>query len=425
MESFLNRYRNITVLFLVIFGQLLLLAVQVKSDRNVPVIRVWTVTAITPFARVLEAVRGGGVGFFRNYIFLHNADAENRRLRDEVNRLKMDNIFLRDQLNTADRAHALALFQQTTQSKTLAAIVIASGAGVNSKVDFVDRGSGSGVERGMAVVTPDGIVGKVVAVYPTASQIELMTDADFAAGVISQKNGVRGTFKGQGSPMGLVDYVSNSEKVEVGERFYTSGDDRIFPRGFPVGVVKSVHPGAPFQQVLVAPSGFEHGLDEVLIVVEGVHREIPPVQTANQPVYIASPPPDADAVRSEAAAQAGAAPTEADKLRAVYEAAGEAQGHVYGQGYKPPDLLKLPAPGSAPAPAAAGGAKAAPAAPSPAAATASPPTVPPAAGHSPGPSTAPAAGPAAAGAGAPAQKAAPNPRLANQAACAQSGTSGH
>jgi rod shape-determining protein MreC len=405
--EFLNRYRNITVLFLVIFGQLLLLAVQVKTDRNVPVIRVWTVTAITPFARVLEAVRGGGTGFFRNYIFLHNADAENRRLHDEVDRLKMDNIFLRDQLNTADRARALALFQQHTQSKTLAAIVIASGAGVNSGVVFVDRGSGSGVERGMAVVTPDGIVGKVVNVYPTASQVLLMTDSDFAAGVISQKGGVRGTFKGQGSPMGKVDYVSNSEKVEVGEWFYTSGDDRIFPRGFPVGVIKSAHPGQLFQQVLVAPSGIEHGLDEVLIIVEGVHGEIPPVQTANQPVYIAPPPPDADAVREAAAAEGGATPTEADKLRAVYKAAGDAQGHRYGEGYKPPDLLKLPAPGSTPAPAA------------PAAASGA--NVPP---TSPSP-PAPAAPPAAAPATPPAQKTVPNQRLANQAAGAQSGTSGH
>ncbi|MGP8246419.1 MAG: rod shape-determining protein MreC [Bryobacteraceae bacterium] len=412
--DFLNRYRNITVLFLVIFGQLLLLAVQVKSDRNVPIIRVWTVTAITPFARVLEALRGGGTGFFRNYIFLHNADAENRRLHDEVDRLKMDNIFLRDQLNTADRAHALALFQQHTQSKTLAAIVIASGAGVNSKVVFVDRGSGSGVERGMAVVTPDGIVGKVVAVYPTASQVLLVTDPDFAAGVISQKGGVRGTFKGQGSPMGLVDYVSNSEKVELGEWFYTSGDDRIFPRGFPVGVVKSVHSGSPFQQVLVAPSGIEHGIDEVLIVIEGVHREIPPVQTANQPVYIAPPPPDADAVREAAAAEAGATPTEADKLRAIYQAAGEAQGHEYGRGYKPPDLLKLPAPGNATAAPASNGATPSQSPPSPAAA-------PPAAVHA----APPAAPPATASGAPPAPKTVPNQRLANQAAGAQSGTSGH
>jgi hypothetical protein len=170
-----------------------------------------------------------------------------------------------------------------------------------------------------------------------------------------------------------------------------------------------------FQEVLVSPSGIEHGLDEVLIIVEGVHGEIPPVQTAGQPVYIAPPPPDADTIRQAAAAQAGSAPTEADKVRAVYQAAGEAQGHVYGQGYKPPDLLKLPAPGSTTTPAAA-------AAPGGAAGANVPPTSPSPAAQ---PAATPAAGPATAPATPTAPKTVPNPRLANQAAGAQSGTSGH
>ena len=85
--------------------------------------------------------------------------------------------------------------------------------------------------RGMAVVTPDGIVGKVLDSYPTASQVLLITDPSFAAGVISQKNRVHGTIKGQGQSKCHVDYVQNEEKVDVGEMFYTSGDDRIFPEG--------------------------------------------------------------------------------------------------------------------------------------------------------------------------------------------------
>jgi hypothetical protein len=51
MESFLNRYRSITILLLVILAQLVLVAVQVKNDQDVRIIRVWTVTAVTPVAR--------------------------------------------------------------------------------------------------------------------------------------------------------------------------------------------------------------------------------------------------------------------------------------------------------------------------------------------------------------------------------------
>jgi rod shape-determining protein MreC len=361
MESLLNRYRNITVLLLVLAAQLILLAVQVKDNRDIYFIRVWTVTAVTPFARVVEGLRGGSTGFLHNYILLRDADAENRHLRDEVGRLKMDNIFLRNELSQADRARALQLFQAHTQSKTLAASMIGAGAASGSKVVYVDRGSVEGVQRGMAVVTPDGIVGKVIASYPTASEVLLVGDPDFAAGVISQKNQTRGTLKGQGNGPCKVDYVPFEEKVEVGEWFYTSGDDRIFPRGFPVGVVTAVHEGQPFKEILVEPSGVQHGLDDVLIILSGAHEEIPATPPGNQPVYIAPPPPET--VKSSTAADGSATPpgasakagplTEADRLRTHYKALGDAQNHVFGEGLpgsKPPNFnLALPPGGAKPA----------------------------------------------------------------------------
>ena len=343
MESLLNRYRNITVLLLVIFAQLVLLAVQVKNDQDVRIIRVWTVSAVTPVARVAEWLRGGSIGFVRNYITLHNADADNRRLEKEVGRLKMDNIFLRNELATADRARALQVFQSQIQSRTLAANVIGIGAGSNSKVVFVNRGSAEGVMRGMAVVTPDGIVGKVIAAYPTASEVQLVTDADFAAGVISQKTQVRGTLKGQGTPLCKVDYIPYEDKLEIGETFYTSGDDRVFPRGFPVGVVKSVKQATPFKEVLVDPAGLQHGLEDVLIIVNGVHQDIPEVPPANQPVYIGTPPPNPG--EQPTTTQAAPAGTEADKLRNLYKAVGESENYTFGDsgvGARPPDFTKLP-----------------------------------------------------------------------------------
>ena len=217
MESLLNRYRNITVLLLVIMAQLVLLAVSAKNDQDVRFIRLWTVTAVTPVARIIEGFRGGSTGFLHNYILLHDANQENQRLRAELDRMKMENVFLKNELNTADRAKALQVFQAHTPSKTVAATIIATGAGSNSKVVFVDRGTASGVQRGMAVVTPDGIVGKVIAAYPTASQVLLITDPDFAAGVIFEKSQVHGTLKGQGTPQCKVDYVAFEEKVEPGE----------------------------------------------------------------------------------------------------------------------------------------------------------------------------------------------------------------
>jgi rod shape-determining protein MreC len=234
----------------------------------------------------------------------------------------------------------------------LAARVIGTGAGAGSKVVFVDRGSVSGVEKGMAVVTPDGIVGKVIAAFPVTSEIILVTDSSFAAGVISQKNRVHGILRGQGSGTCRVDSVQNEEKVEVGEWFYTSGDDRVFPKGMPAGQVKVVRPGSPFQDIFLDPSGMQT-LEEVLIVLEGVHQTVPGASNASAAVHLQSLPP-ADTSISPTPSAAPASGTDADKLRDRYEALGEAQGHKFGEGLpgsKPPDFnAPIPAKPKAPAP---------------------------------------------------------------------------
>ena len=349
MDSLLNRYRNVTVLVLVIMAQLVLLAYQVKSGSDVRLIRVWAVTAVTPLARALESTRSGVTTFSGSYLTLRDTREQNRAMREELGRLKMENQFLRTELSTADRARALSVFQARTQSRTLAARVIGTGAGAGSKVVFVDRGSVEGVEKGMAVVTPDGIVGKVIAAFPTASQVVLITDPAFAAGVISQKNRVHGILKGQGSGLCRIDRVQSEEKVEVGEWFYTSGDDRVFPKGIPAGQVKAVRPGAAFQEIFLEPSGLRNGIEELLIVLEGVHQQVPEMPNAGAAVHLQSAPPDDP---SAPAPSASAAPgTDADRLRDRYKAIGDAQGHKFGEGgpgAKPADF-NAPLPPAAPA----------------------------------------------------------------------------
>jgi rod shape-determining protein MreC len=338
VDSLINRYRNITVLLVVLMAQLLLLAYQVKSDQDVRLIRVWAVSAVTPVARVIESVRSTVVGFFGNYFSLRDIRGEHRKLQEELGKLKLENQHLRAELSTADRARALAVFQSHSQSKTIAARVIGTGAGTGSSVRFIDRGVEAGVQKGMAVITPDGIVGKVTAVYALSSQILLVTDANFGAGVISQKFRLRGTLRGSGFAMVRVEGIPTEAKVETGEWFFTTGDDRVFPKGLPVGQVKSLRPGPQFQEITLDPSGLANGPEEVLVVLEGVHQQIPDLPSAAfSPIYLSpAPPPDASAPPVPAGPG-----TDADRLRDRYKALGEASGHKYGERGAPPDFNRV------------------------------------------------------------------------------------
>ena len=350
MDSLLNRYRSIILLLVVLVAQLIFLAYQVKTENDVRVIRVWAVTLITPIAQIAETTRGAIYGVFHNYFDLRNTRDENRTMHSQMDKLKLENQFLKAELNTADRVKALAAFEKQTPSRLVAARIIGTATTSVSKIVFLDRGSNAEVEKGMAVITPDGIVGKVLDAYPTASQALLATDPGFAAGVVSQQNHVRGILRGVGSGKCKVDMVQNEEKVDVGEMFFTSGDDRIFPRGLPVGKAAVVREGAQFKDILVYPSGLQNGPEEVLIVLRGVHQTIPErTETAvADNVYLGTPPPAAKAGAETAQPLA----TDADHLVDRYKAIGAMEGHKFGEGNLPNFNVPLPS-GAANKPGAA------------------------------------------------------------------------
>ena len=356
MGPLLSRYRNLTILVLLLLGQLILVAYQVRTGQDARLLRVWAVSAVTPVARLLASATGGASRLARDYVVLRGVRQENRRLAEELDRLRMENRFLKSELGTAERAQALSAFQARTPSQTLAARVLGAGPAIDSRVLLVDRGSSSGVRPGMAVINADGIVGKVTAAFPTASQVLLVTDKGFAAGVISGVFRIEGTLRGVSRSLCRVDYLQIEDKIQVGEWFYTSGEDRLFPRGMPVGQVQSVTAGKTFLEVLVEPSGLKRGLEEVLIVLAGVHQELPPAEEAlsSAPLLPAPPTEEAAPAVPEPGQGAAAPGTDADRLADQYRKSAETLKRPYGDNVPPakPAAAKPPAnpPEGSPAP---------------------------------------------------------------------------
>jgi len=344
MESLLHRYRNITVLFVAIIAQLAAVAWQVRRDSDVPLLRIWAVSAVTPVASIIENLRSGTFGIFTDYFAFRGSRDETRALRLERDKLRLQNKLLEDELAAAQKTGAMAGFRAHSPSTLLGAHVFGATTGMGSRTLLIDTGTTAGVQKGMAVVTPDGIVGKVVEVYPFASQVLSVADAGFAAAVESQKNHTRGVMKGTGSSSARVDYVPSGQKVEKGETFFTSGEDRIFPRGMPAGKVTSVADGPTFQEIFVEPFGAEAAPEDVFVIVDPIHQQIPDAPPADTHVFLGPDTQPADGTSPQSISAANG--TQADQLVDQYRKIGAAQGHVFGEGNPgstPPNFnLKVP-----------------------------------------------------------------------------------
>jgi rod shape-determining protein MreC len=274
MVAIPSKHKSLALLAGVLLAQILLLAVQIKRDSRGRLIRVWAISAAYPFERAgawgFDNVRG----VWTHYFALQTTSRENQALRIENDALKLTISELQGRAAEADRLAALLNFKQAhAQAAMVGARVIAASAGTASRTIVIDRGESDGIRRNMAVITPDGAVGKVIEVYGGTAQVLLLTDKEGGAGAMLVNSRTQGPVGGTGEPTLLMKYVATDEKVEVGELIVTSGMDKIFPSDIPIGTVTEVKPGSPFKQIRVQPAAKLDRLETVIVLLTQVPVE--------------------------------------------------------------------------------------------------------------------------------------------------------
>jgi rod shape-determining protein MreC len=273
MESVLGRYRNLTILVGVLFLQVLGLAVQVKRSGDSPehtrLIRIWAVDTITPFERVLVWVQNSSTNLWHNYFYLRGVRAENRQLKQQIEQMRLEQVRLSEDADQAHRLQQLLAFREQFVAKTVAAQVIGSGGSDLSRIIYIDKGGNDGIKRDFAVITANGIVGKVLDVFPSVSQVLLINDQTSGVGAMLEKSRLQGVLKGTPNGEVVLQRVMSDEKVVPGDVVLSSGGDRIFPKGLPVGTVSKVSPGHEmFLNIQVKPAADLSRLEEVLVVTQ-------------------------------------------------------------------------------------------------------------------------------------------------------------
>jgi rod shape-determining protein MreC len=273
-----SRHRPLALLATVVLAQVLLLAFQIKRENNVRLIRYWAVELMTPLERAGTWTFSHVGGVWSGYVGLRNTRAENERLRNDVNALRLRNRELESESAEAHRLSTLLNFKEAhAEAPMLAAQVIGASADPTSHTLFINRGERDHVRRNMGVITPDGVVGKIVEVFPSTSQVLLINDKDSGVGALFASSRTHGVVKGSGDPQPHMDYVINEEKLQSGDAIVTSGEDRIFPKDLLIGTVDATKFGNPFQVISVRPAARLDRLEDVIVLLS--QQELLPKKT--------------------------------------------------------------------------------------------------------------------------------------------------
>ncbi|MGI9102280.1 MAG: rod shape-determining protein MreC [Terriglobales bacterium] len=276
MENILKRHVSLWVLAGVLFAQLLGLAAQIRrktpQGESARLVRVWVVSAITPFEKAVVHTSTAVSDAWQNYFYLRNVNRQNEALRQEIQRMRLEQVRMAEDAGQARRLQTLLGFKEQYISQTIAAQVISTTGSEFSRGVYIDKGSRDGIKPDMPVITPAGIVGKVYRVYSASSLVLEINDPSSGAGVILQKSRLQGILKGSGNGETFVANIMADEKIEPGETVLTSGGDRIYPKGLPVGKVAHVRPAGTFLNVDVRPSADLDRLEEVLVISKVVEK---------------------------------------------------------------------------------------------------------------------------------------------------------
>lgn len=275
------RKRTGVIFVIAIVAQVLLVSAQVQTRSGV---RVLEAVSFGAFARV-QGVTSSGVRGVRdvwsNYAELRGAREENQALKQQLAELE---IRLQEQRALAARTtklQELLALQQATELPTVAAEVI--GGNPNAMAGIreitIGRGTADGVQPGMAVIAPKGIVGRVIG-QPAAhaARVQLLIDKYAAAGALSERARAGGMVVGvEHEPPLAMELVSSLQDVKAGDLIVTSGIDGIYPKGYAIGWVESAEKGTGlYLDISVRPAVDFGSLEEVLVVL------IPPRPAASE-----------------------------------------------------------------------------------------------------------------------------------------------
>lgn len=249
--------------------QSLLILYQASHRTDTVFVRVWLLDSLAPAEKIVDLTLYGIVHVWDRYFALIGAHDENQKLKSEVRELQMLLSRQHEDILEARRLRAMLSVKDSGIGKTVVARVIASDPSRTSQTITIDKGRSHGIRTDSAVITPAGVVGRVIYTSNFFSIVQLILDSQSAVGVMVSSTRQQGIVTGTASRQLQLDYIEDDNELKEGDEFITSGMDRVYPKGLPVGVITFVgERRGLIKAVGIRPKADFGRLEEVICILE-------------------------------------------------------------------------------------------------------------------------------------------------------------
>lgn len=254
------------VVLAALIGHASLVVLEGPSTRT-NFVQVLVLDALTPVERLVDFGTNRISSVWQSYFNLRGTQQENEELREENAELRMTLARNRAQLSEAERLRRFLGMGAEVYGERVVARVIGRDPTFVRQTLTIDRGTSDGVHVNSAVITPDGVAGRVIAAAHYSAIVQLISDPASAVGVIVDSTRAQGILQGWDDGLVRLEHVDDSAVLEVGDELVTSGTDQIYPKGLPVGRIVDVgRPDDLLKTATVEPSVDLSRLEEVLVL---------------------------------------------------------------------------------------------------------------------------------------------------------------
>ena len=265
-----SQARKFIIPILIFLLALSLISANLHSRDNMSFFESLVVGITAPVQKVVWGVIDGIGSIWRGYFYLVGLEKENQALKKELQELKLHMNRYREADLANQRLRALLNFKKSIATPLLPAQLVAFDPSGWFQTILIDKGRNDGVVRDMAVVSAEGLVGRVIGESNHHAKVLLILDGNSAVDAYIQRSRARGVLVGLGRELCLLKYVQRNEDVQVGDKVISSGMGGVFPKGLLVGTVQEVVRGSSglFQRVEVEPAVNFSRLEEVMVVIQ-------------------------------------------------------------------------------------------------------------------------------------------------------------